>query len=154
MNKPPPEFEKQFREALAREHGNRVSEGMVRRVSEGDLPGCPPVGYRNARFPNEPKIVIDEELAPLVRKAFAMAAEGKLSLRKTLKELTDEGLVSRSGKPMGVSAFWNVLTNPFYTGRIRYWGRLVPGNHEALVSEEIFLEVRDALERNRKRDPY
>ena len=127
--------------------GRLASAAMFEKVRHGDLPGCPPVGYRNARYVHEPPIITDPVLAPLVREAFELAATGRYSLRKLLKAMTAKGLVSRNGKPMGVSAIRNMLGNPFYTGRIRYYGELVPGRHEALVGDNLFVEAREALRR-------
>ena len=123
---------------------------MFDKVRRGDLPGCPPVGYRNAAYVHELPIVVDEKLAPLVRKSFELAAGGTYSLHGLLAAMTAKGLVSRTGKPMGVSSFWNLLTNPFYTGRIRYYGELLPGRHPAIVDEELFVEAGFALRRRKK----
>ena len=140
----------QVKEFWAKDHSLRVSEGMFQKVREGALPGCPPVGYRNGRCSHEPKIVVDGELAPLVQKAFCLASEGRFSLRKILKIVTDEGLVSRNGKSMGISAFCGTLRNPFYTGRMRYEGIVVAGNHEALVDDELFERVIERMQKKRK----
>ncbi len=70
-----------------------------------------------------------------------MTTSGKCSLRTILSQLTPRGLVSRNGKAMGPSALRAMLRNPFYTGRIRYCGVLVPGRHEALIDDDLFCEV-------------
>ncbi len=118
-------------------HGRRVSGAMAAKAARGIMPGCAPLGYKNAWVKGEKAIVIDEGIAPLVREAFELAAAG-MPLRKVLDVITVKGLRSRNGRPMGVSGLWNVLTNPFYTGRMRYGGQLVEGTHPAIVSEELF----------------
>lgn len=138
-------------QAYYEELGHKASTAMFEKVRNGDLPGCPPVGYRNARYPNEPAIMVDEKLAPLVREAFELAATGKHSLRELLKVMTGKGLVSRNGKAMGPSSFWRMLANPFYTGRIRYYGELLPGRHDALVDDDLFMDVVGTIRSRRKR---
>ncbi len=123
-------------EAWKDEYHRQVSElsrqGMARKAERGILPCCAPVGYRNYRK----KIEVDPVLAPLVRESFERAASSDLPLRALLAEMTSKGLVSRSGKPLSVSAFWYMLGNPFYAGIVRWKGRLIQGSHEPLVDGE------------------
>lgn len=121
--------------------GKLASVGMLDRAFRGDFPGCPPVGYRSSSFPSGPRVVVDEKLAHFVQEAFHMAADPSLSLRQILSVVTERGLVSRSGKKLGASALLHLLLNPFYTGRIRYDGQLLPGNHLPLVDDELFFKV-------------
>ena len=133
------------------ELARRCREAMFQKVRSGEFPGCPPVGYRNgASWKGEPAIVVDEKLAPLVKEAFQMAQSNQYSLRAILKELTPKGLVSRNGKSLGPSALWSMLRNPFYTGRIRYCGELVPGKHKALVDDELFMEAVESLQSQKR----
>lgn len=116
---------------------------MCAMAMRGDLPGCAPVGYKNVTENYQKKVVVDEDKARLVRLAFGMAATEERPLRSILKELTAYGLTSRNGKPMGVSSFWGMLTNPFYAGRLRYKGEAVQGSHEPLMDMRLF----DAVQR-------
>ena len=137
--------QEQLRKAYYKDLGDRASAAMFEKVRHGDFPGCPPVGYRNNPYAHDIPIIVDEALAPLVRQSFEMAARGKHSLRTTLGIMTGKGLVSRRGMPMGISSFYNMLTNPFYTGRIRYYGELLPGRHEALVEDDLYIEAKIAM---------
>ena len=45
------------------------------------------------------------------------------------------------------------IRDPYYTGVIRYKGRLYPGRHEPIISKELFLAVQKILDgRNRRGD--
>jgi hypothetical protein len=121
--------------------GEMSRRGMTLKAEQGVLPGCAPVGYRNIRG----GIEVDPILAPLVQRAFARAATSRLPLRSLLAEMTERGLVSRSGRPMQIASFWYMLTNPFYSGRMRWKGRLLPGSHEPLISPELFAAVQERL---------
>lgn len=146
-----PLTEERKRELYRRYISGLVSDGMLNRVRDGVLPGCAPVGYLNTHINGERAIVVDPKLGPLVQEAFRLAKSKKYSLRKILKELTPKGLVSRNGKPIGPSALMGILKNPFYTGRIRYYGELLPGGHEALVDDKAFMAAVEALRIKRKR---
>ena len=37
------------------------------------------------------------------------------------------------------------IRDPYYTGVIRYKGRLYPGRHEPIISKELFLAVQGIL---------
>jgi hypothetical protein len=122
---------------------------MKIKARKGELVFCPPVGYRiNVDGPTA-KPEPDPLLAPLVCEAFERYATGNYSLRKLLKRMTDRGLVSRSGKPMGPSALHVMLTNPFYYGRVR-WGReLMEGGHEPLIDLDTFEKIQGLLTKKR-----
>lgn len=139
----------QLRKAYYKDLGDRASTAMLDKVRHGDFPGCPPVGYRNNPYTHEIPIIVDETLAPFVKTSFELAAKGKYPLRELLSIMTEKGLVSRRGKPMGISSFYNMLINPFYTGRIRYYGELLPGRHEAIVDDDLFIEAKLTIMRKK-----
>ena len=130
--------------------GRMASIAMEIKARKGELVFCPPVGYRIDADGPRAKAVPDPLLAPLVREAFERYATGDCSLRKLLKTMTERGLVSRSGKPMGSSALHIMLTNPFYCGQVRWGGELLDGGHEPLVRREIFERVVMTLKSLRK----
>ena len=127
----------QWRQDYHAHMGELSRQGMERKAASGILPCCAPVGYRNVGK----KIEIDPVLAPLVQEAFERAATSRLPLRTLLAEMTARGLVSRNGKPLKVSAFWYMLKNPFYTGMVRWKGKLIQGSHERLISQVLFESV-------------
>ena len=133
----------QWRKDYHAHMGELSRRGMERKAASGILPCCAPVGYRNVGK----KIVIDPVLAPLVQEAFERAATSRLPLRSLLAELTAKGLVSRNGKPLKVSSFWYLLKNPFYTGMVKWKGKLIQGSHEPLIGRDLSIAVEQRLER-------
>src|SRR5579872_5606474 len=75
--------------------GIQVRRGMQQAVCRGRWPGLAPLGYRNAWQDGKKFIVIDPDIAPLIREAFCWASERKYPLRTILKKLTARGLRSR-----------------------------------------------------------
>lgn len=130
--------------------GRLSSRGMRKKAEAGSYPGCAPVGYLNAWQGNKRVILPDPTGAPLVQEAFRLAAEGNSSLRYMVEELTAQGLRSRNGRKLSVSALWSLLTNPTYIGMVRLNGRVYPGKHQPLVSQELFDQVQHILTARRR----
>ena len=131
--------------------GKQAAIAMNAKAHLGDLPGCAPLGYLNTRRNGKPVVEIDSVAASLIQEAFNLAAEGTLSIRKILAVLTSKGLVSRNNKVLGASAMQVILVNPFYIGKLRYGAELLQGNHDPIISEEVFDQVQESLAKRRKR---
>ena len=43
--------------------------------------------------------------------------------------------------PLAVSTVQGILNNPFYTGKSKLEGKWVPGQHKAIIPEELFNQV-------------
>jgi site-specific DNA recombinase len=62
--------------------------------------------------------------------------------------------------PDAASCFWRAIENPLYFGKIFIPGykdeesRLVQGQHEALISENLFYQVQDAIDGKKKRQRH
>lgn len=122
-------------------------KGIVGRLQQGVSPFRPPLGYRGGG-PGRLHIP-DPATAPIVRHAFELYATGTLTLASLVDELSRVGLRSRLGRRIGVSSLAAILSNPFYIGTIRHQaGRTTyPGQHDPLISPELFAHVRRVRER-------
>ena len=132
----------------------RIKRGIEANALSGLPSGPVPLGYRLEIADGQRRAVIDQAVAPLVREAFHLAAEGEHSLRDLLQIMTERGLVSRNGKPMGVSAFWSLLTNPFYCGHIRFQNKNMLGKHSPIVTLEEYERAQNQMKaraRSKKR---
>ncbi len=116
-----------------------VMKGMNEKALGGDFPVRAPIGYLNDR--NARKIVIDPEHAGFVIRAFELYATCQHSLKDLRDILVAEGFRTRAGKKPGTSQIELILKNPFYQGEFRWLGKIYPGNHEALISRELFDRV-------------
>ncbi len=95
-------------------------------------------------------IVVDEIEGSLVRRVFRDYLEGDSMYQ----------ISHKYGFKYGTSHVRRILSNPTYTGKIRYGNRilkdsnkeklLVDGDHEALVSEKDFGIVQKMLEKNNR----
>lgn len=114
--------------------------------------GGVPLGYEVV----DRKLVIVSEEAATVRHIMERYLEVS-SIRALVHELEDEGIVSkrrtsRSGRSSGGHPFrrgallW-LLRNQVYVGEVKHKDKVYPGEHEALVSRELFNAVQEKLAR-------
>jgi site-specific DNA recombinase len=119
--------------------------------------GMPVLGYDVA--PEGSRLIINEEEAAKVQTIFELYLECQ-SLIATVQELNRRGWTSkrwvtrkgylRGGKPFDKNKLFNLLTNITYLGKVNHKGVVYEGEHEAIVSEEIWRKVQNILRRNGK----
>ena len=102
-----------------------VIRGMRESASRGFwMNARPPFGYRKVYVQDgakkRPRLELDKEQAPVVRRMFDMALEGKSSLDIT-KALNREGMPSPRGKRWHKNSVHKILKNESYTGTL-VWG--------------------------------
>lgn len=135
-----------------------VTKGMRTKATTGGTVGRAPLGYRNVQVRTEQgyelrTVELDENRAPLVKWAFEAYATGEWTLSTLLEELTLRGLTSapspkRPAKPLFVSTLHRMLQNPYYKGTIIYDGVAYDGQHEPLVSMDVWTQVQAVLRSN------
>jgi site-specific DNA recombinase len=136
--------------------GINVKRGLKNKAEMGIRPGVAPLGYLNERSldRNKGKIVIDPERAPIIKRMFQYVADHGASGRTLLKWLnTEVRFTTRSGKRLTLSGVYRILNNHFYYGRFEYGGIWYDGNHETLITKELFDEVQLQLETSPKSRP-
>jgi site-specific DNA recombinase len=170
-------FMMQIHFAMAKKSSDDTSQfvrrDVVSKLLKGEYPGMVPPGYLNinrdghiTKGRDDPdkyllllklgrplrREEIDPIDGPLVARLFEEAARGVRSLAALRTFAHQLGLRAKNGKGLSKSAVWNLLTNPYYHGAIRYNGRLYTEEvqHEPLVSRELFARVQEAVGRRRK----
>jgi site-specific DNA recombinase len=143
-------------EFYSRNLANEVNKGLIQKAKNGGTPFRAPLGYRPVRVFTEDgrevrSVEIDPERGPLVQQAFEMYSTGEWTVRTLLDELTPKGLGSRPtpkrpSRPISISAFHELLRNPYYIGIVDYRGVRYDGKHPPLISQRIFDEVQRILE--------
>jgi len=139
--------------ALARHFLNNLSDEVKKGydilVTDGFYPHIPPIGYKSKLESH--LAVIDPERAPFVNKAFELCATGEYTERKIGQTLYQDGFRSRSGRRVGKSAIGKILHNHFYYGWFEWQGELHGGNHEPIISKDLFDKVQEVLQPRRKK---
>ncbi len=125
----------QFENNLRRD---KCRAGMVECLERGDWFGLIPLGYKKDPETKEKhRFIIDEKTGPLVKQMFLWKADG-------VDDSTIHRLINRQGLKVCRSRVPKILSNPFYTGKIknRLLGeRIIHGNHPALIDEETFAKA-------------
>ena len=121
----------------------RVRDSAYQKVRNGGWPGPAPTGYVNDTA--RKTIEVDLAMGSIVRQVFEVYAREIISLAELVKRARTMGLRTRKGGTLGKGALHKLLTNPFYCGLIRWQGRLYPGNHDPLVSRDLFDRVQERL---------
>jgi site-specific DNA recombinase len=130
----------------------RTKVGMQQAAKLGRWPFKAPLGYINLIASHDgPNLAPDLDSAPLVRKAFDLAATGLRSKAEILREVTTLGLRTHHGKAVTAQTFQKLLVNPIYAGWIVIpeWDVKERGSFEPLVDQACFDRVQAVLEGRR-----
>src|SRR3989344_3824598 len=133
-----------------------TKRGLDAKAKRGDYPGHAPIGYIND---SRVKLVaVDKRKSKIVRRAFELYAEGNWRLEDAANYFAEHGIKTKAtqkwhsggGKPLKRDQISYILSNPFYYGNFRYCGELHEGNHEPIVSKQLFDKVQAALKARSK----
>lgn len=127
-----------------------VKKGQKEKLAQGWLPTKPPIGYKTVGDKGHKTHVIDPEKAPYIKKMFELYSTGNYSTPALADVMFKEGLRNRVGKKVGKSVLYNLLSNPFYCGSIKWNEQVMPARHEPLISRDLFDQVQRMMNRKFK----
>lgn len=116
--------------------------------------GLPPLGYDVA----DRKLIVNAAEADTVRHIYrrytALKSAHALKLELDGSSVVSKARRDRNGNPTGsvpiaVGALYHILQNQLYRGEIVHKGKPYPGQHDAIIEEELWNEVRAILADNR-----
>ena len=121
-----------------------VKKGQKEKIAQGWLPSRPPMGYRTIGEKGHKTHVLDEKVAPFIKKTFEMYASGNYSMKAIVELLYKEGFRSRNGYKLAKNRMEAILKEPFYYGAIPWNGQIIPdGKHEPIITKEMYDKVQD-----------
>jgi DNA invertase Pin-like site-specific DNA recombinase len=136
--------------------GERIRDKIAASKRKGLwMGGVAPVGY----VPHGRTLVPEEIHADRVRAIYELYLEkncvSKLSEELQKRQwLTPERTTKRAGgggnKPFSRGHLYRILSNPIYVGRVPHKDDAHPGQHPAIVSEELWSQVQQRLEQNKQ----
>ncbi len=130
---------------LARE----VRKSKFTRVLKGLHNNQLPFGYiRGAGGVGQ---VVPEE-GEMLRQAFERYSTGNYTDVDIAEMLNQAGFRTRQGRRWSKDSMREVMQNEFYTGLVKYHGDLYPGQHEAIISQELYDQVQ-GVRRSHARSP-
>lgn len=126
--------------------GINVKRGMKAKCEAGWRPNIAPLGYLNVMTYNRISYVeIDKNRAPIIKQMFNRVADKGQSGRVLKMWLDQIGFTTRSGKTLALSKIYTTLKNSFYYGEFTFGGKIYKGNHEPLITKELFDKVQKQL---------
>jgi DNA invertase Pin-like site-specific DNA recombinase len=136
--------------------GERIRDKVAASKAKGMwMGGNLPLGYDLG----ERKLIVNEAEAANVRHIFTRYLELGSAV-ELMRELRAAGVVSkrwtaRSGRqmggvPLGCGGLYYIFQNRLYLGEVVHRGANHDGEHEAIVSRELFKSVEEALASNRR----
>jgi len=117
--------------------------------------GQPVLGYDVD--PKGGKLLVNEEEAERVRAIYRIYLDYKAMI-PVVQELDRQGWGTkrwttkkdreRGGRPFTKNSLFRLLTNVIYTGKVEYKGVIYEGEHERIVDDALWKEVRETLQMN------
>lgn len=125
-----------------------VKDSLTLKAERGDFPGKARAGYMNNHHKNQGERDISAHpiYFPLMRKLIDLALTGNYSVEDLCKKAEEMGIRNFNGKVIGKSSLHRYLRDPFYTGKFRFRGKLLQGNHPALMTEDEFNLLQNILD--------
>ena len=139
------EYEKKL--IVRRLANGRRYKTLERRIKAS---GNVPYGYAyDGKGTKEKRVVVDPEQAEIVREMFGMALNGQ-SLGRIAEDLGERGVTNSRNRAFNRAAIHKILSNDFYTSKVRFAGKVADGKHEAIINPVTFGKVQKALSRRAK----
>jgi DNA invertase Pin-like site-specific DNA recombinase len=138
--------------------GERIRDKVAATKRKGKYTGGPPVlGYDVDR--ERKRLVVNPKEAELVRAIFAgfiqagsttLLAQELNAQGHTTKSWTTKKGVTRAGTPWHKGLLYHVLNNPLYLGEVTHKGNHYPGEHDAIVTQDLWDQAHAILEKNHR----
>ena len=138
-------------EGMAEYYSKELSQKVVRGMSiAGErcqyLGGRPPLGYAVGV---DKRFTIAPDTAPHVVKIFEMYASGH-TIVEIINYLNKLGLKTAMGNKFNKNSLRHILMNKKYIGIYTFKGKDIPDGVPKIVSEELFYQVQEILDKNKK----
>ncbi len=120
----------------------RTSDGRVERAKQGYFHGggYAPIGYDYI----DGELIINEYESMQIREIYRLFLEEKMSITK-IRSYLAKHYNNKGSSWHSSSTVYHCLTKPIYAGKIHYLGKLYPGRHQAIISQEMFDEAQEKL---------
>ncbi|OJG78156.1 hypothetical protein RV10_GL001644 [Enterococcus pallens] len=129
----------------------RLMMGKVGRAKSGKAMAWSnfPYGYTLPKGGKREKYEIVEIQAEIVRRIYRDYLNGK-GITQIKDELNAEGHIGKE-KPWTIHVVRRILDYPVYAGYNRYRGEVYEGQHEAIISKDIFERTQKEMEKRQKK---
>ncbi len=126
------------REVIGERVRNKIAASRARGIWMG---GPVPLGYRVENR----TLIVDEAAAATVRRVFEGFVETRWATR-LIPILQAEGHVTKTGRPFDKGSIAKLLANRVYIGEAVHKGQSYPGEHDAIISQDVWGQVQSILQ--------
>lgn len=130
--------------------GLNVKRGIRAKCEMGWRPAPAPIGYLNYSHLGTKKLMLEKEIAPLIKEMFVLVANSGYSGRALKEWLDNDGRLKKHTKrEIPLSMVYRMLKNPFYYGEFEYpsgSGKWYKGAHAPIITKELFMSVQKKLD--------
>jgi site-specific DNA recombinase len=137
-----------FADWYLRNLSRETKKGKLSRVLKGLHNNQPPWGY--VKGENGIPAPVPEE-ADLIVQAYELYAAGGYTDSRIADFLNGQGARTRRGRLWTKDAVRELMQNEFYLGFVQYRGDLYPGQHEGVISRELFDRVQEQRRANARK---
>jgi len=119
----------------------KTLKSMEEKFERGGWPTRAPLGYLNSPDPKDPDkrtITTDHSRAPLIAEMFRLYSTGDYSIAEVRDIAYKKGLTTAAGKRLAKSKMFELIRCHFYYGDMHWHGAVRKGNHESIITKEIF----------------
>lgn len=92
---------------------------------------------------------VDEDTAPVVREIFEMYANGK-TVTEIITMMNARNIVTSRGSAFNKNSLRKMLQNKRYIGTYTYKGTEIPNGIPRIIDDDLFMQVQEMMEKNRK----
>ncbi|MEP1206466.1 MAG: recombinase family protein [Rhizobiaceae bacterium] len=138
------------REVTAERIRDKISASKKKGMWMG---GRVPLGYRS----EDKKLLIQDDEAQTIKGLFKLYVEHRnvrlvkqradLMGYKTRRKIDRSG-TAKGGQPLSRGHIYAILSNPVYRGKIQQKDQIHPGEHEAIIEEDVWVQVQSGLKSN------
>lgn len=120
-------------------------KGWAEKLAQGWMPGVPPPGYVNRVIDGRRIQVLDDSTWRVIKEMFELYLQPGQNGKTIAKEMALRGINTRKGRPHAPSYVYNMLTNPFYVGVIRWDGKEYPGKQETFIDRALWDRIQEKM---------
>jgi site-specific DNA recombinase len=128
---------------------SEVVKSKVEMARRGIQNGSVPFGY--IKDNETKKISVVEEEAQLVRAAYELYASGNHTDQTIADFMNKSGIKTRRGNKWTKDTITDFLQNEFFYGKVAYRNQLWPGRHPAIITKDLFDQVKEVRARHANR---
>ncbi len=124
-----------------------VRDGIARRARSGKYIGpkaYTPYGYRYCS--DAGKLLVEPDQAEVVHKIFELYGQRKWGTTKIARYLNQQGIPAKMGGQWYNRAIGRMIRFPVYVGKLTYKGEVHDGDHEPILSQQLFDDAQELIQ--------